>query len=224
MIPVRKTPSKVPAPPIETASANICERRHVGVCHEKSDGCCDDWRNKRRNGNSNARYRLSEEVAGDRNDDRGNSSRAPYSIFEKEIQREKSGYESAADVYGDDCPRPIGYYRYNVAHAKKINNLPRPDLAFGQLCERDVEITADQRGKQQKQRRTRAKAKFAVGVLKHLDLYKNHDENEQAYQKQKKRQRERKILKLVHCSEFLSARREQSRPMTSRDETIRYSG
>src|SRR5262249_3827288 len=141
------------------------------------------------------------------------------------IQREESGYESAADVYGDDGPRPIGYHRYNVAHAKKINDLPRPDLAFGQLCERDVEITANQRGKQQKQRRTRAKAKFAVGVLKHLDLDKNHDENEQAYQKQKKRQRERKILKLVHCSELLRARREQPRPMASCDEpTTRYSG
>jgi len=137
-------------------------------------------------------------VAHGRYDPDGHKPAQPDAVPGEQPEREHGGNDRSADVDRKHRGRPFRHRRNDVLHAVEGNHLPGDNLAFRQLSDRNVDVAANQRGKQQQQYKARVDADALVGIAQrgHFDECDEHDKR--CHQNGKERQRERQVVELVH--------------------------
>ena len=104
----------------------------------------------------------------------------------------------------------------DLLEAEKINLLLSQYPLLRQICDRNVEIAADERAKEQKQRGARADAEAHVGIAQHSDLDQHQERDEQPDQDEKERRGKREVMHLaqVHRAPLSPLNRHRPRKRT----------
>ena len=206
-MPVRNTPSNVPAPPIEAArhvgsdelaqihqvgadqraqtAGDIGQRRRVIARQQHGYDRRNDRRDEDRHGNPDSRHWLCQHVYDAGQDRHADQGRAINLVLDHQVERQNRGNHCAADVdrqlrgrRGND-PRQV---RQTPAIA---DHLGRHDLVARHFGDGNVVVRTHERQKKNRVSRAAADAEFFGGVGQDADLQDRDQHQEQQSQQQK---------------------------------------
>ena len=118
----------------------------------------------------------------------------PELVPDHEIGRHQGRNNGAADIHRENRARRRDHQRHDVAHAEEVDDLPGLDGLAGQDRDRDIEIAADQRAEQQKQRAAGPDAEPHIGISEDVELNQDDQSADQQDQDRKQPRRQRQIV------------------------------
>ena len=128
----------------------------------------------------------------------------PQSVPGKQIDRHQARNGGAANIHRDDCAGPVHHERDHIAHPVELDLLAGQHPLAGRSPDRNIEIAAQQRAKQQKEHDAGTHAEAQVRVAQNAELDQREDDDEDADEDCKERRTERQIMELTQLHRSLT--------------------